>query len=537
MAAKARPRRTPADRAAEAEAELLGAILFDPTAFEKVQGQGLRAHHFASAAYSVIYDAVVHVHAVGGLTDVHAVLDRLEATNQLEAIGGRGVLSSLIGSTASSVNVTSYARHVLEHAARRSAADIGARLQRAAVNSVDVTIADLIRHAREELLDLDLEQGDDQSVLVNGSSVTPSSHSWLWKYFLARGKCHMLGGPPGSAKTTVSMAITATVTTGGRWPDGTPSPIGDVLIWSGEDDIDDTLLPRLLAMGADVSRVHFVGDIGKGAARREFDPSSDLPALERSARKISNVALLIVDPVVMALGNADSHKNAETRRSLQPLVALAKALNAALIGITHFTKGSAARDPLERITGSIAFGALPRVVFGVVKSAEDGLRRFVRVKSNIGPDGGGFIYTLEQKPLAGYPEISASCVTWGESLEGPASELLAVAEATEDQEERSAQREAEEFLREELIDGRVPAKELVQKARGQGISERTLKRARQNLGVVSRKSGDRWYLALPDQQGQNTVTRKDGPLGPLEAGSRSQSQEGQEGQENMMEHF
>ena len=56
-------------------------------------------------------------------------------------------------------------------------------------------------------------------------------------------------------KTTTAMDFAATVTVGGQWPDGSPASAGNVLIWSGEDAIDDTLLPRFMAAGGDRTRV------------------------------------------------------------------------------------------------------------------------------------------------------------------------------------------------------------------------------------------------------------------------------------------
>ena len=92
------------------------------------------------------------------------------------------------------------------------------------------------------------------------------------------------------------------------------------------------------------------------------------------------LALLIVDPIVSAVAT-DSHKNGEVRRGLQPLVDLAAAQGCALLGITHYSKGTAGRDPLERVTGSVAFGALARLVFGTAKPTEEGApRRMVRAK-------------------------------------------------------------------------------------------------------------------------------------------------------------
>lgn len=75
--------------------------------------------------------------------------------------------------------------------------------------------------------------------LVRGSDIKPEPISWLWNGWLAAGKMHILGGAPGTGKTTIALSLAATVTTGGRWPDGSQSSIGNVVIWSGEDDPKD----------------------------------------------------------------------------------------------------------------------------------------------------------------------------------------------------------------------------------------------------------------------------------------------------------
>jgi putative DNA primase/helicase len=91
-------------------------------------------------------------------------------------------------------------------------------------------------------------------ILKSGNDIEPASMSWLWQNWLVRGKLHLLAGEPGLGKSTMAMSLAATTSVGGRWPDGTLSEPGNVLIWSGEDDIADTLLPRLIASGADRAR-------------------------------------------------------------------------------------------------------------------------------------------------------------------------------------------------------------------------------------------------------------------------------------------
>jgi len=133
-----------------------------------------------------------------------------------------------------------------------------------------------------------------------------------------------------------------------------------------------------------------------------FDPARHFAALALAASRLPDLRMMIVDPIVSAVAG-DSHQNAEVRRALAPLVAFAESAGCALIGITHFTKGTQGRDPLERVTGSLGFGAVARVVFGTAKlpDEEGGGRVLVRVKSNLGPDGGGFKYELRQTDLAG----------------------------------------------------------------------------------------------------------------------------------------
>src|SRR5690606_23032689 len=154
--------------------------------------------------------------------------------------------------------------------------------------------------------------------------------------------------------------------------------------------------------------------------------------------------------------------------------------------------------------GSVAFGALPRVILGAAKNADTGARILVRAKSNIGPDGGGYEYELRQNELERYPGIVASGVLWGEAIEGGARELLAATEAEPDDEEQTALDEAEAFRREELEGGRVRSKDIIRSARDAGITQRTLERARKSLKVraerVQELGGSAWYLSLPPDQ-------------------------------------
>ena len=339
-------------------------------------------------------------------------------------------------------------------------------------------------------------------ILTRGDAITPEHVRWIWNGWLAAGKMHLIGGQPGTGKTTIATALGATITLGGRWPDGTHAAPGSVVMWSGEDDPKDTLVPRFRAAGADMTRVFLVDGIRKDGERLPFDPARDTDLLREALAGQENVRLLIVDPIVSAVAG-DSHKNGEVRRALQPLVDLCMELGCALLGVTHFTKGTAGREPVERITGSLAFGALARLVMVAAKrDAKDGQpaqRILMRAKSSNGPDGGGFAYDLIQDELPGFPGIQASRVLWGQAIEGSAREILADVERQDD----GDRDDAAGFLRELLAYGARPAKEIFAEANNAGFSKEAMHRAKRKIGAVAVKSGmaGGWLWRLPRAEG------------------------------------
>ena len=327
--------------------------------------------------------------------------------------------------------------------------------------------------------------------LKTGEDFRLQKIDWLWPGWFAKGKLHLLAGAKTTGKSTVSFDLMARVTVGADWPDksGT-APVGDVLVWSGEDAIEDTILPRFVAAGGDLKRIYPIRDVRIGDSTRPFDPATDIPRLIDFAAQIPTLRFAMIDPVVLALpSGADSHKNTETRRGLQPLVEFAENRGVALLGITHFTKGTADRDPIERVTGSLAFGALPRVVLAA-SADEDGFqRRLVRIASNIGPTGGGIEYTLHQEPLRDL-DFSAQRVNWGARLTGSPRELLSA-------QKQSAEAEASGFLREFLTAGALPQREVKEAAEAHGHSWATIRRAQAKLKIKPVKTPKGWCWEMP----------------------------------------
>jgi putative DNA primase/helicase len=335
--------------------------------------------------------------------------------------------------------------------------------------------------------------------IVTGSDIKPQAIDWLWPGWLAHRKLHVLAGRPGALKTTEALAFAATVTVGGQWPDGSRATLGKIVMWSGEDAIDDTLLPRFLAAGGDPAQIVFIRGVEESGKTRSFDPARDMDALAAKCADLGQVSLIVVDPIV-AVAKGDSHKNAETRRDLQPLVDLAERTHAAVLGVHHLTKRSEGADPVDRVSGSLAFGAGPRVV---ILSALDTKTTceprgiLMRAKNNIGPSHGGFEFSAETRPLSEHPGIAAQRILWGAYANESARDILARLEGGAE----AGMRKAAAFLHDALKGGARMAAEVIAEGEAVGLRKRALQRALKALGGWSEKHsfGTGWIWELPEQ--------------------------------------
>ena len=323
--------------------------------------------------------------------------------------------------------------------------------------------------------------------VASAASIKPVAIRWLWPGWLAKGKLHILAGAGGTGKTTLLIGLIATITTGGRWPDGTRcSEPGNALIWSSEDDPADTLIPRLTAAGADMSRVYIIqGRTNAQGDADPFDPANDIALLRETANEIGGVSLLMLDPIVSAV-KGDMHKANDVRRALQGVVDFAEQNLCAIVGISHFAKGGAGSSPTDRVIGSQAFSALARTVLVAAKQEDSDLRVLARAKSNIGTDEGGVSYTIETCTIDG--DITTTHVAWGDLIEGSAREILGDVEGADD-DTRPDDDDPSEALRRILKDGPMIGKQAKSLMTENGYSAKQTRTAREKLSVVTVREG------------------------------------------------
>jgi hypothetical protein len=346
--------------------------------------------------------------------------------------------------------------------------------------------------------------------LVTAADFKPERTRWLAQDYIPLRAVTLFCGRPGWGKTTQTAAWVASVTRGSLPGDlyGTPRV---VLFASAEDSIAATLVPRLMAAGADLKLVRFIRVRDK-AGEALLTLPEDIALLAEQAEAL-NPALLVVDPLSAFLpGRLDSHKDQDVRRAIAPLAEIADSRDIAVVGIVHLNK-SATSDVLARVAGSVAFTAAARSVlaFGPDPDDPDGeagsQRILVHVKSNLSKLAPSRVYKIEPRIVDddnGDPIPTSKTVYVGESSV-TAGDMLATSG-----EERSALDEAMQFIRDLLSNGSVASAQVEGEAKAAGISTATLRRASMRLGVHRTKmhgKAGRWECSLPDRKMPTTTGR------------------------------
>ena len=326
--------------------------------------------------------------------------------------------------------------------------------------------------------------------VVTMDSLRPEKTAWVWLEYLARGVFNLLVGLGGLGKSQIALAVAAIVSTGGAFPDGSRAKRGNVVILSAEDHLTKILLPRLLAAGADTSRIHVVqGTVDpRSKQTRLFSFDHDLSALKAKIDEIGDVTLVIVDPITAYMGlKVDSHQTSHVRSWLMPISAFAESLDCAVLIVAHFNKSSDGRSAVDRISGSAAWSQAARRVLFVV---QDGDRRvFLRGKTNLSRfDHGGFEFSIV--PATVGDGIATTRVKWGAPTDERADDLVRTERA-------GAIEAAEKWLRHRLSKAPVGARLIVEEAAGQPFSWGTVKRAAKKLAVVTTKTREGWIWRLP----------------------------------------
>ena len=339
--------------------------------------------------------------------------------------------------------------------------------------------------------------------LINMDSVEVEQIEWLLYPFIPYGKVTIIQGDPGEGKTTMVLQIIAKLTRGepilpvtdttkekrsdeadsentdsdvegNIQEQSSISPV-NVIYQTAEDGLGDTIKPRLLAAGADCSKVLVIDD-------------SDLPLTMSDIRLEEAIVqtkakMVVLDPIQGFLGaEVDMHRANEIRPLMKRVAVLAEKYHCAVILIGHMNKNSNGKSSYRGL-GSIDFQAAARsvLIVGRVKD-EPEVRVVCHTKSSLAPEGTSIAFRLDKNN--GFEWIGEYDISADELLNGDGR--------------GQKSRKAKEFLLEILANGGMTQKKIAEEAEARGIKSKTLWNAKRELEIDSVKRGKQWYWMLPE---------------------------------------
>ena len=334
--------------------------------------------------------------------------------------------------------------------------------------------------------------------MINMESVKVEQIEWLLYPFIPFGKVTIIQGDPGEGKTTMVLQIIAKLTRGEPIllnkksqkeaqqdseenlkqevlsQDNSIQPV-NVIYQTAEDGLGDTIKPRLLAAGADCSRVLVIDD--REQPLTMVDVRLEEAIIQTKAR------MVVLDPIQGFLGtDVDMHRANEIRPLMKRMAVLAEKYHCAIILIGHMNKNSNGKSSYRGL-GSIDFQAAARSVLIVGRLKDEPETRVMcHVKSSLAPEGKSVAFRLDKE--TGFRWIGEYDISADDLLSGDAR--------------GQKSRIAKEFLLDILADGGMAQKKIEEEANKQGIKKKTLRNAKQELEIDSVKRGNQWFWILSE---------------------------------------
>ena len=495
---------TPPPHDTAAEAEILKAVIFDNTAIDKVTDK-LSIEDFYDRRHKTLLLTMEGLRRAGKGFDAVILLAMMERDGNLRTADEREYVKKLATEAWTSARIEQHIAIVSEKSrlrrAQAAAYKILADVDDGDVDSVNAAIANL-QAAGEPTA------AERAAVVRSLSEVKPTPVTWVWPGRIPEGKVTLLVGHPGQGKSLLTLDIAARVSTGRGWPDNSEHfEPGNTILLSGEDDAEDTITPRLLAAGADLNRI----SIFDGVNCRDPETHTikiELPALDRHMEEIHEAVrkfdarLLIIDPISSFVGHVDDHRNSELRGMLSALAAMGRDTGCVVLTVSHLRKAGGLA--VHQAVGSLAYTAAARAVWCLAREREDPERRLLLpVKMNLAKDVGGLAFTLASDS---WVSDGAPHLVWEPDPVTMTADDILNPDGRRPGPSPVKRDGAAEWLLLALRNGPREAGELYAEAEVNGITKGTLRRAKDELGILPRKIGfkDGWMWAMPGDSSEET---------------------------------
>jgi predicted ATP-dependent serine protease len=284
----------------------------------------------------------------------------------------------------------------------------------------------------------------------------------------------LLQGDGGDGKTTLLAALTAVVTTGGALPGSCASAPAPVIYQNSEDSYSKKIRPTLDQFGANCNMIHVIDD------SERLLTYADARIEETIVR--TGAKLLILDPAQAFFGGANMNCAGSVRPLMKQLGDVADRHDCAVVIVGHLGKSGGKAQ--YRNLGSVDLFAAARSVLTLGRlDLDEDMRAFVQIKNNLTAKGKPQAFGLDN---AGVFCWLGECDATTEEFDGKRKQP--------DNQFTKARRLIETAL---ASGGAVAAVDIMETAEEQGISVKTVNRAKTAMGVVSVKQGGKWFWQMP----------------------------------------
>lgn len=353
---------------------------------------------------------------------------------------------------------------------------------------------------------------------INAASVKPKAQRWLWHNRVPAGAITWGVGKPGNAKSLWATDLAARVSSGADFPDGAKNLNGPkkVLMYAGEDDLERTVVPRLIAAGANLNNITLLDNSSfevydkewNRVDKRSIDLSQDCKVISQLMKEYPEIALLILDPTTGVYGNRNTNHDKDMRPIMNDLRDMCEKRGLTIVGITHTNKrGEAAA--IDQIQGASSIAGAARAAWLFTRDSEsddEHAHVMTCIKSNLSDNHDGL--KLLTKAVEVSPEVGAHpMILWGESTKMQADDANQALKLK--REEKNDKRQvAKNMILSLLAEAPVRSPDVYAALKATGISDTTAERAADDLtrefAILRRqKPGQKgWWMTLPQHAGE-----------------------------------
>ena len=309
------------------------------------------------------------------------------------------------------------------------------------------------------------------------SAVIPRKVDWLWYPYIPYGKITVLQGDPGEGKSTFILNVAALLTRGEKMPDGTGGGQAQKVIYQcAEDDVADTIKPRLVAAGADCDKIAYIID---DHGELTFEDARIEETIEKTGAR-----LIVIDPLqAFLVQETDMQSAARMRVSLRKIADVASRYQCAVVLVGHMNKAHGGKN-LYRGLGSIDIAAIARSVLMILRdNGEPTTRYMIPIKASLAPEGAAIGFTFADGKFKWLGRCNVDLGSLDEGGLFPSEKLM----------------RAKAYLIQALKEGDMPSTKIFEMLESIGIKKRTVKSAKKEARIQAYRKNNTWYWRLPPE--------------------------------------